>query len=299
MIKEFHPDLLPKIRDLAIAANRDVLSRTLTGNWLSVFKGQGMEFSGYREYQSASDDASRIDWKASLRSQKLLVKELQEDRNLQVTVMVDVSNSMLYGSGEELKAEVAAQVASTLAYPAIRAGDSVGLIMFTDQVETMIKPKLGVDQHALLTNILSEPERYGGPFDFGKALTQSMGALGEKGLLIIVSDYLGLSDNWDKHLRVATQRYDIVGVMVRDPRDRRLPKHAGEYVLEDPYSDEKIVIDCAQYAKPYREYVQKEEENIKRRFQLTKSDLLKLEVGSDFRKQIITFFARRAAKMEG
>ena len=136
MIKEFHPDLLPKIRRLAIQANRDVLSRTLTGNWLSTFKGRGMQFSGYREYQQSTDDAGKIDWRASLRAQKLLVKELQEDRNLQVTIMVDVSNSMLYGSGEELKAEVAAEIASTLAYPAIRAGDSVGLVMFSDGFES-------------------------------------------------------------------------------------------------------------------------------------------------------------------
>ena len=299
MIKEFHPDLLPKIRDLAVTAHRDVLNQTLTGNWLSTFRGQGMEFSGYREYQSASDDAGKIDWKASLRAQKLLVKQLDEDRNLQVTLLVDVSNSMLYGSKELLKAEIAAQVASTIAYPAIRAGDSVGLAMFSDEINKFSKPKLGLHQHARITNLLSKPEHYGGGFDLGAALTKSMGALQQRGLLIIISDFIGLEDNWDQHLRVASQRYDLIGVMIRDPRDRRLPKRAGEYVLEDPYTQEKLIIDCAQYAEPYKEYVKQEEQTIFDRFYTSKNDIFSLEAGSDYRKQILTFFARRAAQLQG
>ena len=299
MIQEFHPDLLPKIRDLAINAHRDVLNQTLTGNWLSNFRGQGMEFSGYREYQSSSDDASKIDWRASLRAQKLLVKELEEDRNLQVTILVDVSNSMLYGSTQTLKAELAAQVASTLAYPAIRAGDSVGLILFTDKIKKFSKPKLGLYQHARITQLLTNPEHYGGAFNFGDALTQSMGALRERGLLIIISDYIGLEEGWDHRLRIASQRYDIIGIMIRDPRDRRLPKRAGEYVLEDPYTQEKIVIDCATYAQPYQEYVKQEEQAIKDRFHISKNDLLSIEVGSDYRKELLTFFARRASQLQG
>lgn len=299
MIEEFHPDILPKIRDLAVSAHRDVLNQTLTGNWLSNFKGQGMEFSGYREYQSASDDAGKIDWRASLRAQKLLVKQLEEDRNLQVTVLVDVSNSMLYGSTELLKAELAAQVASTIAYPAVRAGDSVGLIMFSDHVKKIAQPRLGLSQHALITRLLTEAEHYGGAFDFSEAITQSMGWLKDRGLLIIISDYIGLKEGWDHRLRVASQRYDVIGVMIRDPRDRRLPKHAGEYVLEDPYTQEKIIIDCATYAQPYKEHVQKEEELIKQRFHVSKNDIFSIEVGSDYRKQIIEFFARRAAQLQG
>ena len=299
MIKEFHADLLPKIRDLAVNAHRDVLNQTLTGNWLSTFKGQGMEFSGYREYQSTTDDASKIDWKASLRAQKLLVKQLDEDRNLQVTFLVDVSNSMLYGSGETLKAELAAQVTSTIAYPATRSGDSVGLILFSDKIKKFSRPKLGLDQHAHITSLLADAKNYGGAYDFSEALTKSMGALKERGLLIIISDYIGLKQGWDTRLRIASQRYDIIGVMIRDPRDRRLPKSAGEYVLEDPYTEEKIIIDCATYAKPYEEHVAKEEQAILERFRTSKNDLLQLEVGSNYRKQIMTFFARRAAQMRG
>lgn len=297
MIKEFRPELLPQIRQLAIRANRNFLSRTLTGNWLSSFKGRGIEFSDYRVY-TAGDDASLIDWRASLRARKILVKELTEEKNLNVFVCVDVSNSMLYGSGGTLKAEYAAQVASSVVYAALRAGDSAGLILYTDQIETFIKPAIGMKQHSLVLDILAKPDNYGGGQDFGKVMTQIMGATKQRGIIIVVSDFIGMDDRWNRYLEIASGRFELVGLMIRDPRDRRLPRHAAEYVLEDPYSDKKLIIDTDTYADAYAEYVVKEEARVREYFRMVRGDTLLLETSEDFVRPLRRFFQKRSAMVD-
>ncbi len=293
MIKDFKPELLPEVRELLIKANRNILSRTFTGNWLSTFKGRGIEFSDYRQYESG-DDASMIDWRASLRARKILVKELTEEKNLNVVIVFDVSNSMLYGSGKYLKAEFAAQIASTISFGALRAGDAVGLVTFAEGIQTYIEPNIGLKQHNIILSIIGDGKTYGGGYDLDKTLSELMGAMKQRGMLIIISDFIGLSERWHHYLEVARGRFEIVGINIRDPRDRRLPKHAGEYILEDPFSDKKLIIDCAQYYKPYKEHVEKEENAIKQGFRKIQGDVLLLEVGQqDYIRDLLLFFHKR------
>lgn len=298
MTVEFDADLLPLLQEVAIQARRDVLSKTLTGNWLSSFKGLGMEFSGYREYMP-TDDAHLIDWKASLRAHKLLIKQLEEERTLIVHLLIDTGSTMLYGSKNRLKAEVAAHIASTIAYPALRSGDSCGLMMHGEELSGYAKPKTGMDQHALMTKLLTEPQRYGGSFNLTSALRKASGINKSKGLLVIISDFLNLQEGWGKELAAMHQRFDVIGIMLRDPRDRKLPDHTGSYQLEDPRTGETITIDTDVYAKPYREYVLKQEQDIQQRFRSAQAELLSIEVGEDIRQVLLGFFARRAAMMEG
>lgn len=297
MTVEFRADLLPAIQELAIQARRDVLSKTLTGNWLSSFKGQGMEFSGYREYQ-VTDDSRKIDWRASLRAHKLLIKELQEDKTLRVTILVDTSSTMLYGSGEHLKAEVAANIASTMAYPALRSGDQCGLVLFSDDIKHYMKPAVGMQQHAAMAKELIKPQHYGGEFHFSQAIRHAVSMIRGRGLLILISDFIGLQEGWDKEIRAAHEKFDVIAVMLRDPRDRKLPANAGSFELEDPETGETITIDTHAYAKPYKEYVIKEEADIIHRFQQARADIVTIEVGEDIREALVAFFGRRAAHMQ-
>lgn len=293
MIKDFQPELLPEVRELMIKANRNILSRTFTGNWLSTFKGRGIEFSDYRQYETG-DDASMIDWRASLRARKILVKELTEEKNLNVLIVLDVSNSMLYGSGKYLKAEFAAQIASSISFGALRAGDAVGLVTFAEGIRTFIQPNIGLKQHNIMLSIIAEGKEYGGGFNLDKTLSEIMGAMKQRGMLIIISDYIGVSEKWHHYLEIARGRFEIVGINIRDPRDRRLPKHAGEYVLEDPYSEKKLIIDCAQYYTPYKKHVEKEEEAIKQAFRMVQGDVLLLEVGQEnYIQDLLLFFHKR------
>jgi len=293
---EFKPELLPTIRKLEIHAKRNVLSQTLTGNWLSKIRGHGIEFSGYRQYQPG-DDASLIDWRASIRSRKLLVKELNEEKNLNIFVMLDVSDTMLFGTTEKLKAEYAAELVSSLSFAALRSGENVSLSMFSDKIRKFVELKQGTNSHGLLMKALANADYYGGPKDFGKSSIQFLSLMEVPGLIILVSDFIGLDATWEHYLKVMAKKHDLLCIMVRDPRDRRLPE-VGEYILADPSTGQKLVIDASDYAKPYYEYVLHEEESLHSLLNMAHADMLLLETTDDYASKIVHFFLIRNRKVK-
>jgi uncharacterized protein (DUF58 family) len=292
-IKRFDAELVPKIRKLDVYARQSALSEVIEGNWTTNFKGHGMEFSGYRSYQYG-DDASMIDWKASLRSKSLLVKEYEQEKSVNVYFMFDVSNSMLFTSNDKLKAEYAAELISSLAYAVLSSGDSVGLSMFTDKLLTRLPLNVGRKMHYMIVNDLSNVNNYGGNFNFGKSMNLLFSTLNTRAVIIIVSDFIGMEDKWYKYLRIASQRYEVMGIMIRDPRDKELPRDTGQYVLEDPYTGDKLYVDVNQYAAAYKKLVEEEEAEIEKHFKATKSDLLKLDTDKDFYRDVVKFFKKRA-----
>jgi len=130
----------------------------------AVFRGKGLEFDSYRDFEEGSDDASLIDWKASLRANRLLAKSYIEERDLNVYFMLDVSNSMLFGSGNKLKAEYAAEMIVALSRLMVGSGDRVGLIMFSDDIVKIVQPSKSKNQFAIFTKFLSDTSLYGGGF---------------------------------------------------------------------------------------------------------------------------------------
>ena len=158
-IHEFKADLLPKIRELDIGVRKKVLSQTLTGNLVTRFKGSGYEFEGFRNYQP-TDDASKIDWKAYLRSNKLMVREYDMERSFFVFIMVDVSNSMLFSSTDKLKCEYAAEVASSLCYSMSDIGAGVGYCLFNDKVIAKQKPELSMRNYHNFVKELKNVNNY-------------------------------------------------------------------------------------------------------------------------------------------
>ncbi len=292
-IRKLDADLLPRIRRADIYAKQSVLSEIIEGNWTTSFKGHGIEFSGYRAYQYG-DDASLIDWKASLRSKSLLVKEYEEEKSVNVFFLMDVSNSMLFTSQKKLKAEIAAEIVSSLSYAILRSGDGVGLSMMNDHLVTRLPINMGRKMHAFIVKDLSNVNNYGGNFDFRNVMKYLFTFLKQRAVIIIISDFIGLADDWYKYLRIASQKYQIIGIMIRDPRDRELPAGAGQYVLEDPYTNDKLYIDVDQYAAAYRKYVLEEEAMIEKHFRATRSDFLKVTTDKDFYNELVRFFKRRA-----
>ncbi|MGV8150118.1 MAG: DUF58 domain-containing protein [Candidatus Woesearchaeota archaeon] len=292
-IRKFEAELLPKIRKLDVYARQHALSEVIEGNWTTTFKGHGMEFSGYRSYQYG-DDASLIDWKASLRSKSLLIKEYEQEKSVNVYFMLDVSNSMLFSSTRKLKAEFGAELVSSLAFAILRSGDSVGLSMFNDKLVTRLPLNVGRRMHYMIVKDLSNVNNYGGNFDFGKSMNFLFTFLKNRAVIVIISDFIGLDEKWYKYLRIASQKYEVIGIMVRDPRDEELPADLGQYLIEDPYTGEKLYIDAKQYSEAYKQYVIEEEKKIEKHFKATKSDLLKLRTDKDFYKEVMKFFKKRA-----
>ena len=291
-IKELRIELAPHIRKVKLKARRDVLNRVLEGNWATIFKGQGLEFAGYRAY-TYGDDASKIDWGASLRAHETLVRELEEYHNFNVFFLVDVSNSMLFSSTGKLKAEYAAELTLSLCYAMMQSGDAVGLGLFTDHLITKIPPSFGKGVYYRIIRELVNPQNYGGEFDFTKALQYVSTFLNERSVIIIISDFIGLRKDWHRYLNILAGKYDIIGIMVRDPRDTMMPESAGQYLVENPYSNEKLYIDSHQYKKIYDAENKRNEIFIRRSFEKSKLGFISLKTNHDFQGPIMRYFRKR------
>lgn len=293
-IRKIDAQLVPKIRKLDVYARQSALSQYIEGNWTTTVKGQGIEFSGYRSY-TFGDDASMIDWKASLRSKSLLVKEYDQEKSVNVYFLLDVSNSMLFTSTKKLKVEHGAEIVSSLSYAILKSGDGVGLSMFTDRPVTILGINMGSKMHRLIVGDLSNVNNYGGKYSFENTARIMMSMLKTSAVLIIVSDFIGLGPNWQKYLKMLNNKFEVIGIMIRDPRDRELPKDAGQYFLEDPFSGEKLYVDTAQYASAYKQYVEKEEEDIAKHFKKSNADFIKIITSNkEYYIDLMKFFKRRS-----
>lgn len=291
-IKELRVDLAPRIHKAEIYAKRSVLSKTISGNWVTSFKGRGIEFAGYRSYQYG-DDASLIDWRASLRAKEPVVREFEEYRSFSVFILLDVSDSMLFTSTDKLKAEYAAEMAYSLADVILRGGDAVGLGMFTDELKVSMYPNIGRGVLDRFAKELKNPEYYGGPFDFKKVLKQTISFLKSNAVLIIISDFIGLEKGWERYVRMMSSNFEMIGLMVRDPRDRKIPRNVGQYALEDPYSNQHLYIDVNDVTKQYKKIVEEEELLIRRVFESVKGGLADITTDKDYVDPLLRFLKRR------
>tara|TARA_Y100000310_G_scaffold179357_1_gene179333 strand:- start:8950 stop:9840 length:891 start_codon:yes stop_codon:yes gene_type:complete len=291
--------LIIKLRPLEglEVGTKGLVASGVVGSYKSVFKGRGLEFAGYRQYMPG-DDASLIDWKASARMREILIKEFEEERNLNVFFLVDASNSMVYSSISKLKCEYAAELVGSLGFVILHSGDSVGFTLFSDKILSRSLPFGGQGRHFHLMKELSNVNNYGGHYDLVHAL-KYVGSFLERGsVLIVVSDFIGLKGDWENHLRLASQKYDVIGVMVRDPRDKKLPKMGmGNVLLEDPYSGEQIVVDTEAVAPQYKRHVAQQERKLKEIFLQSNADFLSLSTDEDFVGPLFRFFKERRSRL--
>src|SRR3954463_14550629 len=228
-------EILKKIRQIELRTNR-IVNETLAGAYHSVFKGQGMNFDEVREYQPG-DDVRAIDWNVTARMNHPFIKKFVEERELTLMLLVDVSGSGLFGSGDQSKRELAAEIGSVLAFSAIRNNDKVGLILFTDEIEKFIPPRKG-RRHVLrvIREILFfEPKHRG--TDLNQALEFLMHVTRHKAIAVIISDFIGspavagkrsgklrpqmmllesLAQASFPMLRQANRRHDLVAVQIAD-----------------------------------------------------------------------------------
>ena len=291
-VKELRLNLKPLIKKLEVGLKRGYSEETLTSSFKSVFKGRGLEFEGFRVYTPA-DDARGIDWKASLRAQELLIRVLTEERNIHVFFILDVSDSMIFASTDKLKCEYAAELIATISYGVIEASDSVGLCMFTDKVVQLIPGNIGMNQFYKVTKSLSNPKLYGGKFDLNFVLRYVTSFLKRNTVVFIVSDFIGLKPGWKQHLEIMSKKFEVVGVMIRDPRDNKLPKDAGQFVLGDPYSDADILVDVRLIKDKYEQYTKQQIEEVKNTFTDLGADILLLQTDESFVYPILELFNRR------
>jgi uncharacterized protein (DUF58 family) len=235
-------ELLKKIRNIEIVTERLVRDR-MAGQYHSVFKGSGIAFSEVRQY-IPGDDIRLIDWNVSARMNEPYVKLFVEEREMTVLLLVDMSASGRFGSRDQEKRELAAELAAVLAFSAIRNNDRVGLIIFTDTVERFVPPKKG-KKHVLrvVSEILSyEPRSRRTAIDAG---LEYLGRVARRrAVAFLISDFLAPQDSYEWALRIAARRHDLVPVTVADPLEEALPA-VGLVELEDPETGEVVVFDTS------------------------------------------------------
>jgi uncharacterized protein (DUF58 family) len=289
---EFNVNLKPLLKQMEIFSKKDISGGGFAGGYTSVFKGRGLEFEGYREY-TQTDDASLIDWKASLRSNELLVKEFAEERNVNVVFAFDVSSSMSYASTKKLKNEYAIELIASIAFSILRAGDSIGLLMFSDKVKHYLKPALGQKQYYVIVKSLLNPKLYEGGFELSTALSFLIANLKKGSIVILVSDFIGLKPGWQRVLDIAVKKFDIIGIMVRDPVDNELPIKVGPVVISDPFSEDELLIDPDFIKQKYDNYTKNERAIIKEEFLKRRCGFIELTTDKPFEDEVLKFFKQR------
>ncbi len=231
-------ELLKKVRQIQIRTRRTV-NDVLAGQYHSAFRGRGMEFEEVSPYQ-IGDDVRLIDWNVSARYGEPFIKKFREERELTVMLVVDASPSGLFGSVDQFKLDVAAELSAVLAFSAIRSNDKVGLILFTDSVEKYVPPKKGTRHVLRIIRELLYHEPVGRGTNLSEALQFLNRITVRKSVCFLVSDFL--ADDFEPALRIARRRHDLIPIVMSDPRERTLPD-VGFIELEDAETGSRMLVD--------------------------------------------------------
>jgi uncharacterized protein (DUF58 family) len=286
-------ELLKKVRQIEIKT-RGVVNQIFSGEYHSVFKGRGMEFSEVREYQFG-DDIRSIDWNVSARFNHPFVKVFEEERELTVMLVVDFSRSGTFGSVRQTKNEIAAEICAVLAFSAIKNNDKVGLILFTDRIERFVPPKKGRAHILRIIRELVSFEPEGTGTNIRQALEYFNHVTKKRSIAFLVSDFI--DEGYDRILRIISRRHDVIAVELTDPREEHLVD-AGLIKLRDAETGAMRWIDTSD-AKLRREFERFwQERRAARRSLFVKSrvDAIAIRVDRPYIKPIVDFFQTRASR---
>ena len=283
-------EILRKVRQIEIRTNREVTD-VLGGQYHSVFKGRGMEFEEVREY-SPGDEVRSIDWNVTARFGHPFVKKFKEERELTMLLVVDVSASGQFGSGPQSKNELAAELAAVLAFSAIRNNDKVGVILFTDQIEKYIAPKKG-RRHVL--RVVREILAFQ-PTGIGTNLTHALDYLNrvqpKRAVTFVLSDFQDAG--FEKKLRLAGRRHDVIALSLRDPREEELPA-VGLIELRDSETGARAVVDTfdRQVRTAFAGQARARLEKLRGMFRTASVDHVEIRTDTDYMRPLVKFFRMR------
>jgi uncharacterized protein (DUF58 family) len=287
-------EILKKVKQIQIRSSR-LVNDVLAGEYVSVFKGRGMEFDEVREYQPG-DDIRTIDWNVTARLGHPYIKRYTEERELTIMFLVDLSFSGEFGSKKQFKNEIATEICALLALSAVRNNDKVGLILFTDKIEKFVPPKKG-KTHVLrvIREVLYyKPENKG--TDISIALEYLLKVTKRKAVCFLVSDFI--TEGFERALRIANKRHDMVAVSITDPRELEIP-NVGFVELEDAETGEITLVDTSD-RKMMERYNKFNIKNMEDRSKLLRSmgvDLVDVRTDSSYVEPIMKFFKAREKRL--
>jgi len=266
---------------------------TRTRRWKIFFRGKSFEFDGYREY-SADDDVSSIDWRASARTNQLIVKKFKEEEEKKVMFLLDIGETMVTGSSEKLKCEYAAEILLSLVDLIINNNDRVGLLLYNDKLQNYYPPKRSTKTFDIYKEILSDSKIYNGtsdlsnPIDF---LTQNLD--NSVSAVIIISDFLKFNRKIKHSLDVMASRFETLAFFVKDPVDINLPDISGEFIVSDPKTGQQLIVDPKIAKNLYEKHARDQENLVKESFKDAGIDFINFTTDKPFVHDLINFLEER------
>ena len=283
-------ELLKKVRKIEIRT-KGLVNQIFSGEYHSVFKGRGMTFSEVREYQ-IGDDIRTIDWNVSARFNHPYVKIFEEERELTVMLLVDVSGSGEFGTVRQMKNEIAAELCAVLSFSAIKNNDKVGVIFFSDRIEKFIPPKKGRTHILRIVRELLDFKPQNRGTDIGEGLRYLTGAIKKRSIVFLISDFL--NDGYDDALKIAARKHDLIAVHLFDPRETEIPS-GGLMLIRDAESDEPLWIDTgdARLRNGYTRWWKNREESRRRLFLHSGVDTIDIRIDQPYIQPLVSFFRIR------
>lgn len=289
-------DILRQVRKIEIKT-RGLSNEIFAGQYHSAFKGRGMAFSEVREYR-VGDDVRDIDWNVTARSRAPHVKVYEEERELTMMLLVDVSGSRLFGSTSKLKKNLITEIAAVLAFSATENNDKVGCIFFSDRVEKFIPPKKGRAHILMIIRELIEFTPQATGTDVGEALHYLTNVLKKRATAFVLSDFMDCDGvervRFEDPLKIASGKHDLVGIRIYDRREESLPD-VGILELQDAETGEKVWIDTssASTRKAYADHWTKTNTLIDHALSRARVDNVRIATDEDYVKSLMKLFKRR------
>jgi uncharacterized protein (DUF58 family) len=284
-------DLLKKVRKIEIKTRR-LSDHIFSGEYHTSFKGRGMTFSEVRQYQFG-DDVRAIDWNVTARYNEPYVKVFEEERELTMMLMVDISGSENFGTKSQLKSEIVTEIAATMAFSATQNNDKIGLILFSDQIELYFPPKKGKSHVLRIIRELIEFQPKSNKSDLSQALKFLSSTQKKKAIVFLISDFI-VKDDYEKTLKIASKKHDITGVRVYDIREEKMP-NIGMVDFVDAETNEIITVNTSS-AKTRLEYEKHYNQKIaffKDVFSKCGSGVIHNRVDDNYVKKLLGYFKSR------
>ncbi|MDR1332087.1 MAG: DUF58 domain-containing protein [Tannerella sp.] len=284
-------ELLKKVRWIEIKT-RGLSRNIFAGQYHSAFKGRGMAFSEVREYQFG-DDIRDIDWNVTARYVRPYVKVYEEERELTVMLMIDVSGSKDFGTVSQMKKDVVTEIAATLAFSAIQNNDKIGVIFFSDKIEKFIPPQKGRRHTLYIIRELIDFHPDHKKTDISQALRYLTNAIKKRSTAFLISDFID-KNNYQDALTIANRKHDVVAIQVYDRRETELPK-VGLIKIKDAETDAERWIDSSskRVREASRTWWNRRQEEMENSFKKCRVDSVSVRTEDDYVKALLTLFSKR------
>lgn len=283
-------DILQKVRKIEIKTRR-LSDHIFSGEYHTSFKGRGMSFAEVRQYQYG-DDIRSIDWNVTARYNEPYIKVFEEERELTLMLMIDISGSQNFGSTEQFKKDIVTEMAATLAFSATTNNDKIGLMLFTDQIELYIPPKKGKSHVLRIIRELIQFEPKSNKTNISQALEYLSKVMKKKAIVFLISDFM--TQDYDQKLKIAAKKHDITGIRIFDEREKEMP-NVGLVLIEDAETGEEIHVNTGdkEVRLNYAKHFDEKEKYFKSIFMKSGAGTINTSVNESYVKKLLAYFKAR------